>query len=51
MTKTFEIFWTDLTEECQKGLAEFLKLEDGDDGNYTFFPLTVLEIEEKLDDE
>lgn len=51
MTKTFEIFWTDLTEECQKEFAKFLGLEDGDDGNYTFIPITVLEVEEELNDE
>ena len=51
MTKTFEIFWTDLTEECQKELANFLNLEDGDDGNYTFIPLATLEVEKELDDE
>ena len=47
MTKTFEIYWTDLTEECQKRLAKFLNLEDGDDGNYTFIPITSFEVEEE----
>ena len=47
--KKFEIFWTDLTEECQKRFAEFLKLEEGDDGNYTYIPITSFEIEEECD--
>ena len=51
MTKTFEIYWPDLTEECQKRLAEFLNLEEGSDGNYTFIPITTFEVEEDLDDE
>ena len=51
MTKTFEIFWPDLTEECQKRFSEFLGLEDGDDGNYTFIPITTFEVEEDLNKE
>ena len=45
--KTFEIYWTDLTEDCKKRLSEFLGLEDGDDGNYTYIPITTFEIEEE----
>ena len=47
MTKTFEIFWTDLTEDCQNRLDDFLGLEHGDDGNYTYIPITSFEIEEE----
>lgn len=45
--KTFEFYWTDLTEECQKRFAEFLGLEEDDDGNYTYIPITTFEIEEE----
>lgn len=50
MTKTFEIFWTDLTEDCQKRLGEFLNLEEGDDGNYTYIPITSFKIEEEIEE-
>lgn len=39
-TKTFEIYWNDLTETCQNSLLEFL---GGDNGNYDVYPLVVLE--------
>ena len=42
--KTFEIYWGDLTEECQKRLEEFL---GGENGNYDVLPLATLEIEEE----
>ena len=47
MTKTFEFYWQDLTEECQKRLEEFLGEENG---NYDVFPFATLEIEEDLDE-
>ena len=43
MTKTFEIYWSDLTEECQKKLYEFL---GGENGNYDMIPLAILEEED-----
>lgn len=43
MTKTFEFYWNDLTEECQQRLLEFL---GGENGNYDTFPFATLEIEE-----
>ena len=43
MTKEFEFYWQDLTEECQKRLEEFL---GGENGNYDVFPFAILEIEE-----
>lgn len=46
MTKTFDIYWNDLTEECQNELDKFLGLEKGDDNNWTFIPITSLTIEE-----
>lgn len=47
MTKTFEIYWQDLTEKAQKELLEFL---DGDNGNYDVFPIATLEVEDDLED-
>ena len=47
MTKIFEFYWDDLTEECKKEFAEFLGLEDGDDGNYSFIPLATFEVEDE----
>ena len=41
--KTFEIYWNDLTPECQKALFDFL---GGENRNYDVLPLCVLEIED-----
>ena len=41
--KTFEIYWNDLTPECQQKLMDFL---GGDNGNYDVFPLVTLTNEE-----
>ena len=46
MIKTFEFYWDDLTEECQKSFAEFLGLEEGDNDNYDIFPIYTFEVEE-----
>ena len=34
----FEIYWEDITPECQKRLIEFL----GDNGNYDFVPIATV---------
>ena len=34
----FEIYWEDLTPECQKRLTEFI----GDNGNYDVFPIATV---------
>ena len=47
MTKTFEFYWKDLTEECQKRLSEFL---GGENGNYDYFPFAILEVEDEEED-
>ena len=41
--KIFEIYWDDLTPECQQGLMDFL---GGDNGNYDVIPLVTLTNEE-----
>ena len=48
MTKTFDFYWGDLNEDCQKRLAEFL---GGENGNYDFFPFATLEIEAEDEEE
>lgn len=42
-TKIFELYWKDLTPECQKRLEEFL---GGENGNYDVTPIVTLEFEE-----
>ena len=42
--KTFEIYWNDLTSECQQRLYKFLGNENG---NYDVFSLATLEVEEE----
>ena len=42
MTKTFELYWNDLTEAAQKNLFDFL---GGENGNYDVFPIVTLEVE------
>jgi hypothetical protein len=44
--KTFTIYWSDLTEECQNRLEKFL---GGENGNYDVLPLAEIinEIEEE----
>lgn len=39
-TEPFEIYWKDLTPECQERLKEFL---GGNNGNYDTFPLITIE--------
>ena len=38
-TEKLDIYWNDLTEECQKRILVFF---DGDNGNYDTFPITTL---------
>ena len=47
--KTFDIYWDDLTEECQKRLSEFLELdEDEGDGNFSILPLAEINVEDQI---
>jgi hypothetical protein len=43
MTKKFEFFLSDLTDEAQKRFIEFL----GDNGNYDVIPFHVFELDEE----
>lgn len=43
----FEIFIDDLKEEVQKNLIEFL----GDNGNFDFIPLAIVENDEEEEDD
>ena len=45
--KTIEIYWNDLTAKAQNQIREILNLEPDDDNNWTYFPMAVIEIEEK----
>ena len=42
--KIFEIYWDDLTQECQERLYDFL---GGCNGNYDVIPLVEFEEEEE----
>ena len=44
MTKEFEFYWDDLTEECKKRFEKFL---GGENGNYDVIPFATLMIEEE----
>lgn len=44
--KTFEIMFSDLTEEAQKRFLEFQGIDSEKDGNYEVFPITCLEMED-----
>lgn len=37
---SFEIYWDDLTKECQERLFDFL---GGENGNYDVFPIATIE--------
>jgi len=50
MTKTFELYFTDLTEEAQKELLEKAGVESPEDMNWDTFPITTIEFEEDDDD-
>lgn len=45
MTKTFEIYFSDLTEEAQRNLLDFFKLKNEMEMNWDTFPMTILELE------
>lgn len=41
---TIEFYWNDLTEKKQK---EILEITGGDNGNWDYFPIATLDIEEE----
>jgi hypothetical protein len=43
---TIEIYWNDLTETAQKRIQDILGLDEDDDNNWNFIPITTFEIEE-----
>ncbi len=47
LTKTFPIYFQDLTEDCQKRLYDFL---GGENGNYDVFPICTLEVEDETNE-
>lgn len=44
--RTFEIMLDDLTEEAQQRFLEFEGVERAEDGNYDFWPITIIDVEE-----
>ena len=46
---TFEIYFSDLTEEAQKSFLKAEGLQNAEDGNYDIFPIAVLEIDREED--
>jgi len=48
MMKTFEIYWDDLNKDAQRRLWDFL---GGENGNYDYFPIAQLDIEDEEEDE
>lgn len=44
---TINIYWQDLTEKCQNQIREILNLEENDDNNWTYFPITTIEVEDE----
>lgn len=47
-TIKIEIFWNDLTESKKDEIRELLKLEPDDDNNWTYIPMTIMEIEKDI---
>ncbi len=49
MTKTFEIFFSDLTKEVQDQLLKYFNLKDSKEMNWDAFPITeiVMEVAKK----
>ena len=45
---TIEIFWNDLTEAKKAEIREVLGLAEDDDNNWTYIPMTVMEIEKDI---
>lgn len=50
MNKTFELYFTDLTEEAQKEILEKAGVESPEDMNWDSFPITTIEFEGDDDD-
>ncbi len=45
--KTFEIMFSDLTEEAQKRFLEFQEIDCAEDGNYDKTPIACMDLEEE----
>lgn len=44
--KQFDFYASDLTEEAQKSLCEFLGISDLSEENYDVFPITTLYVDD-----
>ena len=50
MNRTFELYFTDLTEEAQEELLRKAGVESPEDMNWDSFPITTIEFEGDDDD-
>ena len=50
MTRTFEIFYHDLNEDCKRRFLEFHKVSDPDEMNADISPLAMIEVEDNPED-
>lgn len=43
----FSLFWTDLTERTQNQIRKALNIPENEDNNWTYIPMTIMEINEE----
>ena len=48
---SFELYFSDLTEEAQKSFLEKAGLNSAEEGNYDVFPITEIEFDNEDDEE
>ena len=46
MSRQFELYFSDLTEQAQKMFLKSAGLQDAEQGNYDVFPITVIEFDD-----
>jgi hypothetical protein len=51
MTRTFEIFYHDLNEDCKRRFLEFNKVSDPDEMNADISPIYTVELEDMPEEE
>ena len=47
--KSMEIYYSDLTTEAQARFLKFQGLDDAEDGNFEYSPITIVDSEEEED--
>lgn len=43
-----KLFWPDLTKKAQDQLREALNIPENEDNNWTYIPMTIMEINEEV---